>query len=171
MESAHEVDITLAIEKLEDQDAWRRAAARKIGVQPERIESMELLKKSIDARKFPVRFKLRILAGVDEVVPAAQLGAPSFPRISGDSPRILIVGCGPAGMFAALRCLQLGLCPVILERGKDASARRFDLAPILRQGRVIEDSNYCFGEGGGWNLFGWQTLHPSHQERSRARDL
>ena len=51
-------------------------------------------------------------------------------------------------MFAALRCLELGFKPVMLERGKDASARRFDLAPILREGRVIEDSNYCFGEGG-----------------------
>ena len=170
MESAHEVDITLAIEKLEDQDAWRRAAARKIGVQPERIESMELLKKSIDARKFPVRFKLRILAGVDEVVPAAQLGAPSFPRISGDSPRILIVGCGPAGMFAALRCLQLGLRPVILERGKDASARRFDLAPILRQGRVIEDSNYCFGEGGA-GTFSDGKLYTRATKRGPVREI
>ncbi len=55
---------------------------------------------------------------------------------------------GPAGMFAALRAIELGWKPIILERGKDAIARRFDLAPILREGRIIEDSNYCFGEGG-----------------------
>ena len=61
---------------------------------------------------------------------------------------MVIVGYGPAGMFAALRHLELGVKPIILERGKDASARRFDLAPLLREGRVIEDSNYCFGEGG-----------------------
>jgi uncharacterized FAD-dependent dehydrogenase len=51
-------------------------------------------------------------------------------------------------MFAALRCLELGYKPVVLERGKDASSRRFDLGPILKEGRVIEESNYCFGEGG-----------------------
>ena len=51
-------------------------------------------------------------------------------------------------MFAALRCLELGMKPVVLERGKDVSSRRFDLAPILRRGTVMEDSNYCFGEGG-----------------------
>ena len=71
--------------------------------------------------------------------------APLLPR---EPRRVVIVGCGPAGMFAALRCLELGMKPVVLERGKDASSRRFDLAPILREGRVIEDSNYCFGEGG-----------------------
>jgi hypothetical protein len=61
---------------------------------------------------------------------------------------VVIVGYGPAGMFAALRHLELGVKPIILERGKDASARRFDLAPLLREGHGIEDSNYCFGEGG-----------------------
>jgi uncharacterized FAD-dependent dehydrogenase len=72
----------------------------------------------------------------------------SAPALANDAKRVLIVGAGPAGLFAALRCLELGAKPIILERGKDASARRFDLAPILREGRVIEDSNYCFGEGG-----------------------
>jgi hypothetical protein len=61
---------------------------------------------------------------------------------------VVIVGYGPAGMFAALRRLELGVKPIILERGKDASAHRFDLTPLLREGHGIEDSNYCFGEGG-----------------------
>ena len=72
----------------------------------------------------------------------------ALPRRNPMRKKIVIVGCGPAGMFAALRCLELGHKPIILERGKDASARRFDLAPIMREGRVIEESNYCFGEGG-----------------------
>ncbi len=61
---------------------------------------------------------------------------------------MVIVGYGPAGMFAALWRLALGVKPILLERGKDASARRFDLAPLLREGHGIEDSYYCFGEGG-----------------------
>lgn len=170
MARSQEVDITLALEKLEDQGAWRRAVARKIGVKPDRVASVELLKKSVDARKFPVRFKLRLLVGIDEKIPAEELIVPSFPQASESAPRVLVIGCGPAGMFAALRCLQLGLCPIILERGKDASARRFDLAPLLRQGRVIEDSNYCFGEGGA-GTFSDGKLYTRATKRGPVREI
>ena len=170
MARSQEVDITLALEKLEDQEAWRRAVARKIDMKPDRVASVELLKKSVDARKFPVRFKLRLLVGIDEKIPAQELAVPSFPQASESAPRVLVVGCGPAGMFAALRCLQLGLCPIILERGKDASARRFDLAPLLRQGRVIEDSNYCFGEGGA-GTFSDGKLYTRATKRGPVREI
>jgi len=170
MARSQEVDITLALEKLEDQEAWRRAVARKVGMKPDRVASVELLKKSVDARKFPVRFKLRLLVGIDEEIPAQELAVPSFPLASESAPRVLVVGCGPAGMFAALRCLQLGLCPIILERGKDASARRFDLAPLLRQGRVIEDSNYCFGEGGA-GTFSDGKLYTRATKRGPVREI
>ena len=170
MARSQEVDITLALEKLEDQGAWRRAVARKIGIKPDRVASVELLKKSVDARKFPVRFKLRLLVGIDEKIPAEELTVPSFPQASESAPRVLVIGCGPAGMFAALRCLQLGLCPIILERGKDASARRFDLAPLLRQGRVIEDSNYCFGEGGA-GTFSDGKLYTRATKRGPVREI
>ena len=73
---------------------------------------------------------------------------PHIRHFARDARKVIIVGCGPAGIFAALDCIEAGLKPVILERGKDASARRFDLGPILKKGTVIEDSNYCFGEGG-----------------------
>ncbi len=170
MARSQEVDVTLALEKLEDQEAWRRAVARKVGMKPDRVASVELLKKSVDARKFPVRFKLRLLVGIDEEIPAQELAVPSFPLASESAPRVLVVGCGPAGMFAALRCLQLGLCPIILERGKDASARRFDLAPLLRQGRVIEDSNYCFGEGGA-GTFSDGKLYTRATKRGPVREI
>lgn len=170
MARSQEVDITLALEKLEDQEEWRRAVARKIGIKPDRVASVELLKKSVDARKFPVRFQLRLLVGIDEKIPAEELAVPSFPQASESAPRVLVVGCGPAGMFAALRCLQLGLCPIILERGKDASARRFDLAPLLRQGRVIEDSNYCFGEGGA-GTFSDGKLYTRATKRGPVREI
>lgn len=143
-----EVEIALAIEKVDDREAWKRAVARQLKLPPRRILDLRLLKKSIDARRAPVRFRLRLLVGIDRTLNPLPKPALSVPAVAQEAPRVIIVGCGPAGMFAALRCLELGLKPVVLERGKDASRRRFDLAPILRQGRVIPDSNYCFGEGG-----------------------
>jgi len=80
------------------------------------------------------------------------------------------VGSGPAGMFAALRCLELGKKPIVLERGKDASARRFDLAPIMRKGTVIEESNYCFGEGGA-GTFSDGKLYTRATKRGPVRDV
>ena len=142
------VDIVLSVERAEDEAAWRKAVARKARVRPERIRALRLLKKSIDARKAPVKFQLRLEVGIDGPLPEVPSMRVDYPLLRGGEKQVVIVGCGPAGLFAGLQCLELGLKPVILERGKDVSARRFDLAPILREGRVIEESNYCFGEGG-----------------------
>ena len=144
-----EIDISLPHHRAEERKAWRNAAARSLGVPPRQIGAMRLLKRSIDARKRPVKIRLRLeVALTGETlpeIPPPRWEAPPLPR---NARRVVIVGSGPAGLFGALRCLELGLRPIMLERGKDASARRFDLAPILRHGTVIEDSNYCFGEGG-----------------------
>jgi uncharacterized FAD-dependent dehydrogenase len=142
------VDIVLAVEKRGEEAAWRRAAARKLKCPPKAITELRVVKESIDARKAPVKIQLRLVVGVGEPLPKEEAPRYEAPAIGKEAKQVVIVGCGPAGMFAALRCLELGLKPIVLERGKDASARRFDLAPILRKGTVVEDSNYCFGEGG-----------------------
>lgn len=142
------VDVILSLEASEDAEAWRKAAAKKLGISLDRVIETRVAKHSIDARKRPIRVQLRLEVGVDEALPPVVAPTWQAAAVSQDARRVVIVGCGPAGMFAALRCLELGMKPVVLERGKDASARRFDLAPILRKGTVIEDSNYCFGEGG-----------------------
>ncbi len=170
MAESQEVDITLGVDKGDDQEAWRRAVARRLRIPPVRVASLELLKKSIDARKLPVQHRLRLRVGIDEPLPPGEVEVPSFSRLCQDASGIVIVGCGPAGIFAALRCIQLGLRPVILERGKDASARRFDLAPILREGRVIEDSNYCFGEGGA-GTFSDGKLYTRATKRGPVREI
>jgi uncharacterized FAD-dependent dehydrogenase len=144
----HTIDIVLPLEVSEDLEARRNAVARTLGVSPDRVRGLRLRKHSIDARQRQVKVQLRLEVAVDEELPEEAAPAWSAPALANDAKRVLIVGAGPAGLFAALRCLELGAKPIILERGKDASARRFDLAPILREGRVIEDSNYCFGEGG-----------------------
>ena len=142
------VDIVLPLGKSADDAARREAAALALGVPVSRIGGVTLRKQSLDARQKAIKVQLRLEVALDgppvpDIVP--QWSAPPLPA---GARRVIIVGCGPAGMFAALRSLENGARPILLERGKDASARRFDLAPLLRDGRVIEDSNYCFGEGG-----------------------
>ncbi len=142
------VDIVLSLEKSEDDAARRQAAAGKLGVHLTRIGGIKLRKHSIDARQRAVKVQLRLDVSLDGPLPPDETPHWSAPPLSNEARPVIIVGCGPAGLFAALRCLESGLKPILLERGKDASARRFDLAPLLREGRVIEESNYCFGEGG-----------------------
>ncbi|MDA7882228.1 FAD-binding protein [Akkermansiaceae bacterium] len=142
------VELVLAPGDAANENLWPAHLAKKLRIEPERLKGHRLLKRSLDARKAPVRFRLRFEVGVDEDLEPALETTWSAPSLRSNAKKIIIVGCGPAGMFAALRCLELGHKPIILERGKDASARRFDLAPIMREGRVIEESNYCFGEGG-----------------------
>jgi len=108
-------------------------------------ENFRLLKRSIDARSRDIKIRLLVEPGLSPLnqesltLPDCQLK---------DAPEVHIIGAGPAGLFAALACLQNGLKPVILERGKDVRARRRDLVNITRSGVVNSESNYCFGEGG-----------------------
>ncbi len=142
------VDVILPLEQSEDVELWKKKAARKLRIHPKSIQDIRLRKHSIDSRKRPLRIQLRLELSQEGPLPEEPVLSPNYPNLAKEADRIVIVGSGPAGIFAALRCIELGLKPVLLERGKDAIARRFDLGPILKEGRVIEDSNYCFGEGG-----------------------
>lgn len=142
------IDIILPLSKGDQPDEQTRAIARKLQIPPGDVTEIRLRKRSIDARKREIKIQLRFEVGVRQKLPQESYPEPNYPAIRPDAPTIIIVGSGPAGLFAALQVIQAGQKPIVLERGKDASARRFDLAPLLREGRVIEDSNYCFGEGG-----------------------
>ncbi|MBK1876320.1 NAD(P)/FAD-dependent oxidoreductase [Pelagicoccus mobilis] len=144
----HTVDIVLPLEQSEDVEVWKKKAGRKLKIHPKSIEDIRLRKHSIDARKSPVKIQLRLEVSTSGPLPEDPVLTPNYETIGANARKLVIVGSGPAGMFAALRAIELGWKPILLERGKDAIKRRFDLAPILREGRVIEDSNYCFGEGG-----------------------
>jgi uncharacterized FAD-dependent dehydrogenase len=122
------VDIILPLAVSEDQSAWRDAAAEKLKIAASRIKSLKLRKHSIDARQRTIKVQLRLELGIDAELPADQHPAWTCAPLAAKAKTAVIIGCGPAGMFAALRCLERGIKPIILERGKDASARRFDLA-------------------------------------------
>ena len=164
------VDINLALDISENETARKKAVSKKLRVKPERIQEMRLVKHSIDARKADIRIQLRMEVGVDCKLPKYVVPEPNYKPVNAGAKKVIIVGCGPAGMFAALRCIELGMKPVILERGKDASTRRFDLGPIMKKGQVIEDSNYCFGEGGA-GTYSDGKLYTRATKRGPVRDV
>ncbi|MFK7850586.1 MAG: NAD(P)/FAD-dependent oxidoreductase [Akkermansiaceae bacterium] len=166
----HTIDIVLPLEGSEDNAARRAEIARQLVISPDRIKGIRLRKHSIDARQRKVKVQLRLEVAVDEELPEEPKPVWTVPSLTESACRVLIIGAGPAGLFAALKCLEMGAKPIVLERGKDASARRFDLAPILREGRVVEDSNYCFGEGGA-GTFSDGKLYTRAKKRGPVADV
>ncbi len=164
------VDLILPLEQSEDRDVWRRAAAASLQVNENRISGLVLRKHSIDARRRRIKVCLRLEVGLDGALPAEGWVSADLPELGPDVPEVIIVGSGPGGLFAALQCIELGLRPIVLERGKDVDRRRFDLAPIFRRGEIIEDSNYCFGEGGA-GTFSDGKLYTRATKRGVVADI
>ena len=122
-------------------------ASRQLGVDKNEISAVKVLRKSIDARKKDIIFNYKVAVYINEQVPEKSDYIFEYKDVS-NAKEIHIVGFGPAGMYAALRCIELGYKPIILERGKNVQNRRRDIKAINRDHIVDENSNYCFGEGG-----------------------
>lgn len=127
----------------------------------------ELVKRSIDARKEPV-WRYRYVAYTPGEKPAP-FTLPPYLDVRGAHP-VVVVGAGPAGMFAALRLLTLGLRPIVLERGRDVHSRKADMATLSRTGTVNPDSNYCYGEGGA-GAFSDGKLYTRSTKRGDIREV
>ena len=142
-----QVQLNLDPAEASDDNLIRRIAGHQAGVAVSDIKDFRIIRRSVDARKQNIRINLiiEILTGEESFIPAFN---PFNPESVSGKKEIIIVGAGPAGLFAALRLTELGLRPVIIERGKDVSSRKRDIARISREHLVDADSNYCFGEGG-----------------------
>lgn len=122
--------------------------ARELHISKDRIARVDIVRRSIDARQRNVVLNLTVKVHIDKIDEAAVAFEPVEYRPVDDSRQAVVVGAGPAGLFAALELIEAGIKPIVLERGKDVDSRRRDMVAINRTGTVDPDSNYCFGEGG-----------------------
>ncbi|GAA4274785.1 NAD(P)/FAD-dependent oxidoreductase [Aquimarina gracilis] len=143
----YEFNIQVSPEIAAHEDQLKIHVGAKNGIPVADIRHVEILKRSIDARQRAIKINLRLKIYVQEDFVENTIGLPDYPNVT-NAPEIVIIGAGPAGLFAALRAIEMGCKPIILERGKDVRNRRRDLKAINRDHIVNEDSNYCFGEGG-----------------------
>lgn len=142
-----EIEIKLSPEKLFDEEYIRQVCAQTCRIPVNEIQALRYLKRSIDARKKPVHYVLKIkVFKIGEVQDEEEKGFELTPQKLNKT--IAVVGFGPAGIFAALQLIELGYRPLVIERGKKVKERRRDLARLNKELLVNPESNYCFGEGG-----------------------
>jgi len=130
-----------------DSSHLRKYVAEEKGIALGALKGVRVLKRSIDARQRTIYVNLKVRLYINEQPTDDEYVHTEYPNV-GDRPQVIVVGAGPGGLFAALRLIELGYKPIVLERGKDVHERKKDLAAISRTHQVDPESNYCFGEGG-----------------------
>lgn len=143
-----EFQFQVAPEVASNENLLQQAVAKQLQISAKDIQKVVVQKRSIDARQKAIKFNVKGQAFLQkETFIDAKIEIPNYQNVS-HKQEIIVVGAGPAGLFAALQLIELGLKPIVIERGKDVRGRRRDLKAINVDGIVNEDSNYCFGEGG-----------------------
>lgn len=141
------INISIEAQALNDNHRMIAAISQQLSLASHRVQGYKILRRSLDARSRQIKFQLKIEAYIDEPLKATPIFEPIWQNVSQKEP-VIIIGAGPAGLFAALKLIELGKKPILIERGKDVRNRRRDLALLNKTGIVNPDSNYCFGEGG-----------------------
>ena len=142
-----EFQIQVTPETAHNQELLNTFLSKEYNIPKKDLQHVEILKRSIDARQKLIKINLKVSAYINEDPVFTAVELPDYKDVS-KAQEVIIIGAGPAGLFAALKLIEQGLKPIVLERGKDVRERRRDLAAITKHHLVNEDSNYCFGEGG-----------------------
>lgn len=142
-----DIDLRISPKEASDINIVKNLASSKAGVKISDITDLQILKRSIDARQKLIFINLRVRLYTGEQQPEISYMPTHYPDVS-QAPQSIVVGAGPGGLFAALRLIELGVRPIVVERGRDVRERKRDMAAINREHIVNDESNYCFGEGG-----------------------
>jgi len=142
-----EIQLRVKLKEESIENILIKKAAKVLKIEIKEITGVKVLRKSIDARKATIIFNYKVAVYIRQKLPESSSYTFQYKDVS-KAKEIHIIGFGPAGMYAALRCIELGFKPIVLERGKNVQDRRRDLKAINQDHFVNEDSNYCFGEGG-----------------------
>lgn len=143
----HELQLVVSPEEAANELKLKEIASAQLRIPSSQFTSVKILKRSVDARSRQIKINLKLEIYINETPPAPRDYKIKYPDVHGKKSAI-VVGAGPAGLFAALQLIENGIKPIVLERGKDVKSRRRDLAAINKQHLVNPNSNYCFGEGG-----------------------
>ncbi len=143
----HEYQLRILPEQAASEQSLKQYISREKGLDVRTINAIRILKRSIDARQRTIYVNLTIRVFVNETPSEEEFVRTDYPNVEG-RPAVIVVGAGPGGLFAALKLIELGLRPIVIERGKNVRERKEDLARISREHKVDAESNYSFGEGG-----------------------
>ena len=158
----HEVEVAILPKDLGNEEIIKNKAANAARVHPSKIEEVRVRRRSIDARQEQPLFRLRVQVFVGEKYQPEPVIIDTFQDVS-DKKHAIIVGAGPTGYFAALEMIELGIKPIVFDRGKKVQERRRDLKAIQQEGEVDPNSNYCFGEGGAGTYSDGKLYTRSHK--------
>ena len=143
----HEYQLRVLPEQAASEQSLKEYIGREKGLDIRTIHAVRVRKRSIDARQRTIYINLKVEVFVNEDPSEAPFVRTKYPNVEG-RPAVIIVGAGPGGLFAALRLIELGMRPIVVERGKNVRERKEDLARISREHKINPESNYSFGEGG-----------------------
>lgn len=165
-----EFDLRILPEQAASEQSILRVLARDKGVDPTAFRGLRIVKRSIDARQRTVYMNVRVRVFLNEEPESELFEKIVYPDVSGSAKTAIVVGAGPGGLFAALRLIELGVKPIVVERGKNVHDRKKDLARISREHAVDPESNYSFGEGGA-GAFSDGKLYTRSKKRGNVEKI
>jgi uncharacterized FAD-dependent dehydrogenase len=141
-----DINLRLSLEEASHFSDIKVAACKKLKIKANTVTDIQIVRKSTDARRYPIVIDMSVKLFINEPI-VNRIDEIEYQKVK-DKKEVVVVGCGPAGLFAALRLIEKGFKPIVLERGDDVHTRKVAVANMIKNNRVNEHSNYCFGEGG-----------------------